>query len=193
MHSSYGNTLSYTPYQYGQGLLPKGNLSEEDLRQAFYRVDRDRNGFISYEELRVALGDDIINQETCRLLLSLYDTNKDGQISFEEFKSLWGYVQKWRECFQNFDKDRNGVIDASELHQALNQFGYRLSYPFCQSLVSKFRSHMPHVMNFGSFIQCCVMLKGFTSGFAAKDVQRRGIATLTYEDFLSIVFMHGTT
>lgn len=60
-----------------------------------------------------------------------------------EFSALWKYIQDWRQCFDRyatrvkdhvlpvifvcrFDKDKSGNIDANELQQALNSFGYRL-------------------------------------------------------------------
>ena len=61
-------------------------LDEKNLRLAFDRFDLNKDGKLSKEELRVVLGTsefDYINT-----LLRLIDENKDGFLSFEEFKRL---------------------------------------------------------------------------------------------------------
>ncbi len=55
-----------------------------------------------------------------------------------EFASLWTYLSQWKVCFDSYDRDRSGTIDANELRTALFSFGYNLSVPFVQSLCMKF-------------------------------------------------------
>jgi hypothetical protein len=42
------------------------------------------------------------NEETCRILIGMFDSNKDGTIDVREFEALWKYVQEWRNCFERY-------------------------------------------------------------------------------------------
>jgi programmed cell death protein 6 len=53
----------------------------------------------------------------------MFDSNGDSQINYNEFTSLWQYVNDWTRCFRSIDKDNSGNIDKGELTQALNKFG----------------------------------------------------------------------
>ena len=55
------------------------------------------------------------------------DTDRSGTIGFNEFAGLWKYIKDWQNVYRHFDRDHSGSIDANELRQALNQFGYNLS------------------------------------------------------------------
>ncbi|XP_055602120.1 calmodulin-A-like [Uranotaenia lowii] len=61
--------------------------NEEELKEAFRIFDRDGNGMISAEELKVALksfGEQLSDEEVEELLREA-DVNCDGQIDYEEF------------------------------------------------------------------------------------------------------------
>jgi Ca2+-binding EF-hand superfamily protein len=65
-------------------------------------VDDDKSGKITAKELRQALLNSNwshFNAETCRLLIGMFDSNRDGTIEINEFAALWKYVQEWRNCF----------------------------------------------------------------------------------------------
>lgn len=61
-------------------------LDEKNLRLAFDRFDLNKDGKLSKEEIRKILGTS--NFEYIDTLLLLIDDNKDGYISFDEFKNL---------------------------------------------------------------------------------------------------------
>jgi len=65
-------------------------------------VDADRSGKITATELQQALLNSNwshFNAETCRLLIGMFDANRDGTIDVQEFAALWKYVQEWKGCF----------------------------------------------------------------------------------------------
>ncbi|XP_003382536.1 PREDICTED: peflin-like [Amphimedon queenslandica] len=155
----------------------------------FRTVDADGSGQISAVELRQALVNSNwshFNDETCRLLIGMFDKDKNGTIDVHEFGSLWKYVQEWKGCFDRFDKDRSGNIDSGELQEALGAFGYRLSRDFCQLCTRVFDRKDVNSMKFDDFIQCCVMLRSLTETFQRVDTDRDGVIDISYEQFLEM-------
>ena len=57
------------------------------------------------------------------MMISMFDRNNSSTIDFEEFASLWKYIDDWQKCFRTFDRDNSGSIDKNELKQALTAFG----------------------------------------------------------------------
>lgn len=149
----------------------------------YYRVDRDRSGYINADELQSALSNGTwspFNPETVRLmigeccvyvdrtyffiqnviytLLGMFDRQNKGQVNFEDFGALWKYVTDWQNCFRSFDRDSSGNIDKHELRTALTTFGYRLSEHLIDTLMRKFDRHGHGTILFDDFIQCCIVL-----------------------------------
>ncbi|KAF2904346.1 hypothetical protein ILUMI_01830 [Ignelater luminosus] len=165
--------------------------SREFLWTVFTRIDKDRSGYISADELQVALSNGSwspFNPETVRLMIGMFDRHNRGGINFEDFGALWKYVTEWQRCFRSFDRDNSGNIDKQELHTALQSFGYRLSDPLVTTLVRKFDRHGFGTILFDDFIQCCVVLHTLTAAFRQYDTDQDGVITIHYEQFLNMVF-----
>ncbi|XP_057291355.1 programmed cell death protein 6-like isoform X1 [Hydractinia symbiolongicarpus] len=167
------------------------NVDQNYLWGIFQRVDKDRSGTITSVELQQALSNGSwtpFNPETVRLMIGMFDQDRNGNINFQEFGALWKYVTDWQNCFRNFDRDNSGSIDKNELKQALTSFGYRLSEKFYDILIRKFDRTNRGVITFDDFIQCCVVLQTLTSAFMRHDTNRNGWIEINYENFLSLVF-----
>ncbi|VDM96454.1 unnamed protein product [Thelazia callipaeda] len=161
------------------------------LLNIFISVDTDASGKISSDELQRALSNGTwnpFNPETCRLMISMFDSDHDGAINFDEFSALWNYINQWTQCFRSFDVDGSGNIDKREMSLALSQFGYRLSDRFIDLLMTKFDRTHTHRINFDDFIQLCVVLQTLTAAFRDKDSDRDGFITIGYEEYLFMVF-----
>ncbi|VDP21488.1 unnamed protein product [Soboliphyme baturini] len=157
----------------------------------FQRIDRDRSGKISCDELQSALSNGTwapFNPETVRLMIGMFDRSGDGMINFEEFYALWNYITEWTNTFRRFDTDSSGNIDKSELLTALSSFGYRLSVPFYDLLIMKFNRSGVGSIYFDDFIQMCIVLQTLTAAFRQKDTDLDGWIRISYEEFLTMVF-----
>lgn len=165
--------------------------SREFLWDVFQKVDRDRSGYISADELQVALSNGTwtpFNPETVRLMIGMFDKQNRGTVSFEDFGALWKYVTDWQNCFRSFDRDNSGNIDKFELRTALQTFGYRLSENIIDMMLRKYDRLGQGTILFDDFIQLCIMLYTLTSAFRQYDTDQDGIITIHYEQFLSMVF-----
>ncbi|XP_046381023.1 programmed cell death protein 6-like isoform X2 [Haliotis rufescens] len=170
---------------------PTGVPDQNWLMSVFQRIDKDRSGSISGQELGVALSNGTwtpFNPETVRLMIGMFDRDNSGTINFQEFASLWKYVTDWQNCFRSYDRDNSGSIDKNELKTALTSFGYRLSDRFYEILVKKFDRQGRGTVAFDDFIQCCVVLQTLTGAFRGHDTDQDGWIRITYEQFLTLVF-----
>ncbi|XP_055081268.1 peflin [Periophthalmus magnuspinnatus] len=170
-----------------QGNVPPGINPE--AYQWFQSVDADRSGYINMNELKQALVNSnwsAFNDETCLMMINMFDKTKTGRIDMYGFSALWEFMQRWRALFQQYDRDRSGCISGTELHQALAQMGYNLSSQFAETLVRRFtvRGARPGIQ-LDRFIQVCTQLQSMTDVFRERDTARSGNIRMNYEDFLS--------
>ncbi|XP_035287132.1 peflin isoform X1 [Anguilla anguilla] len=168
----------------GLGNVPPGVNPE--AYQWFQSVDTDHSGYITLKELKQALVNSnwsAFNDETCLMMINMFDNTKSGRMDVFGFSALWNFLQQWRALFQQFDRDHSGCISGSELHQALSQMGYSLSPQFAQELAAR---HPPRgSMQLDRFIQVCTQLQSMTQAFRERDAAVTGSARISYEDFLS--------
>ncbi|KAF5910413.1 hypothetical protein HPG69_014645, partial [Diceros bicornis minor] len=156
----------------------------------FQSVDSDRSGYISIKELKQALVNSnwsSFNDETCLMMINMFDKTKSGRIDVYGFSALWKFIQQWKNLFQQYDRDHSGSISYTELQQALSQMGYNLSPQFTQLLVSRYcpRSANP-AMQLDRFIQVCTQLQVLTEAFREKDTAVQGNIRLSFEDFVTM-------
>ncbi|XP_023440427.1 programmed cell death protein 6 isoform X3 [Dasypus novemcinctus] len=146
------------------------------LWNVFQRVDKDRSGVISDNELQQALSNAMFDRE-----------NKAG-VNFTEFTGVWKYITDWQNVFRTYDRDNSGMIDKNELKQALSGFGYRLSDQFHDILIRKFDRQGRGQIAFDDFIQGCIVLQRLTDIFRRYDTDQDGWIQVSYEQYLSMVF-----
>lgn len=114
-------------------------LSEQqvkDLRTAFDLFDKNKDGHISAEELGNvlrAMGQTPTDQDIKDIIREA-DTDKNGSIEFEEFKTIISKKMKpeisedeLREAFKVFDRDNSGKISVEELRWAMANLGEKMT------------------------------------------------------------------
>ncbi|KAK9938872.1 hypothetical protein M0R45_015587 [Rubus argutus] len=185
--SGYGQGSSYS---YGQSGFPPG--TDPAVISSFQMVDKDRSGFIDENELQQALssGYQRFSLRTIRLLMFLFK-NPGGSLTVgpKEFAALWSCLGEWRTIFQRYDRDRSGKIDLMELRDALYGLGLAVPPSVLQLLTSKYEdgSGRRVELNFDSFVECGMIVKGLTEKFKEKDPRYTGSATFSYDAFMSMV------
>nr|AEX86943.1 EFh calcium-binding protein [Haloxylon ammodendron] len=204
-HQSYStpppSSTSSTPYSSNYGYnysnpFPPG--TDPEIIRSFQMVDRDNSGFIDDSELQNALsfGYHRFSLSTVRLLIFLFKNPSERPLRIRpsEFAALWSCLGQWRGIYERFDRDRCG-IDVDELRDALYSLGYAVPPSVLQLLISRYdggNGRKAH-LNFDSFVECGMVIKGLTEKFKEKDKRYTGSATITYEDFMSMVLPYLVT
>ncbi|XP_019154469.1 PREDICTED: calcium-dependent protein kinase 10-like isoform X2 [Ipomoea nil] len=103
----------------GNGLLDYGEFvaviihlqrmeNDEHFHRAFLFFDKDGNGYIDLDELREALADEsgecdisVLNE-----IMREVDSDKDGQISYEEFVAMMKTGTDWRKASRQYSRER---------------------------------------------------------------------------------------
>ncbi|MCO5598505.1 hypothetical protein L7F22_052602 [Adiantum nelumboides] len=82
--------------------------NDEHLRTAFSHFDKDGNGYIDFDELKQALSDDLGPEDVSLIssVMNEVDTDKDGQISYEEFASMMQAGTDWRKASRRYSRER---------------------------------------------------------------------------------------
>lgn len=139
-----------------------GQLSEAELGKALVNGD-----YTSFDP------------HTVKMMIRMFDIDRSGTISFDEFCGLWGFLTEWRKLFDRFDVDASGTISFDEFTAALVAFGYRLSPDYVTLLFNTYDVKRRGVLSFDLFVQACISLKRMTDVFKKYDTDRDGYITLS--------------
>ncbi|KAK9899451.1 EF-hand [Cystobasidium minutum MCA 4210] len=195
--STYPQTRERASYRESIAPPPCPAGVDPKLWQWFHIVDVDGSGSITPHELQQALinGDHSkFDKDTIAMLFGMFDVDRNGTIGFNEFVSIFKYVESWQGVFRRYDIDRSGTIEPHELERALSDFEYRLSPRLINLLCKKYSSisvdprgsSTTPGINFDRFVRCCVSVKALTDSFMAADTDRDGWAQISYDQFLAM-------
>lgn len=106
-----------------------GFLELRDMARQFQIMDKDKNGLLSKEELKIGLSNflRVFNFEITRAdfekLFAAFDKNGDSNVSYDEFiRGLRGDMNERRvdlvkKCFELLDADKSGSITTAEIKE----------------------------------------------------------------------------
>lgn len=100
------------------------------MKPHFKEIDADHNGSIDIEETKKFMKSININPAFAPLVLEICDTNKDGQISFDEFGPYFTLLSQldenpsciYKYIFDKFYTDHNGLLDKNEVRGLFKLF-----------------------------------------------------------------------
>ncbi|KAI3462608.1 hypothetical protein Pfo_019271 [Paulownia fortunei] len=131
---------------------------EEEVEKVFNKFDANGDGKISSAELGTILSGlgSATSAEEVERIMSELDTDGDGYIDLSEFKSFHcggggDGNKELKEAFDLYDKDKNGMISASELHSVLRSLGEKCSINDCGRMISSFDVDGDGCINYEEF------------------------------------------
>nr|XP_027115761.1 calcium-dependent protein kinase 24-like [Coffea arabica] len=87
--------------------------SDEHLLQAFHQFDKNGNGYIEFEELRDSLSDEHLgpnNDQFVQDIIFDADLDKDGKISYAEFKAMMTTGADWKMASRQYSRAMLNVL-----------------------------------------------------------------------------------
>lgn len=164
---------------------------EDALKRSFKRVSGDDMEIDAFE-LRDILNAvfkkefnfDGFGVDACRSMVAMHDGDLSGKLGFDEFKTLWTDLRKWKGVFKEFDKDGSGKLSSYELRSALHASGFKLSNRTFSTLVMRFSDKAGEI-EFSDFMLCAIKLKTMLASFKSYDAQRQGIAAFDVDSFVA--------
>ncbi|KAK8498083.1 hypothetical protein V6N13_121417 [Hibiscus sabdariffa] len=98
--------------------LKRMDGSDELLSQAFRVFDKNQSGYIELEELQEALSHDDLHQQLIKDIMADVDQNKDGRISYEEFKAMMVTGMDWKMASRQYSRALLNAVSTKILKQS---------------------------------------------------------------------------
>mmetsp|Transcript_32830 Transcript_32830/g.91930 ORF Transcript_32830/g.91930 Transcript_32830/m.91930 type:complete len:277 (+) Transcript_32830:86-916(+) len=190
--SMYGGPQGGHLTAYGQQYYNQIDQSRMlELQGAFASVDKDRSGHITATELtNLQFGGKKFGLATAKKLLKVFDVDGSGSISFQEYAALHQFVMSMQGAFFQFDRDRSGKLDKTEVTQALVAGGFQLTQKTVDDLIKKFKQSQQRFaaqgLDFEQFLQMSSYLGQVRSTFMVYDTNRSGWINLNLEQLVQI-------
>jgi len=154
-----------------------------NLQAWFQSVDTDRTGEISSVELaQLNFNNKILGPELARKLIGVFDKDRSGSISFQEYASLHQFLATLQAGFYGTDRSRT-AIPAAEVGTVLQRAGFSLAPTAAQTVVTKFDVGRRGALSWEEFLALGAHLALVRSIFEWSDTDRDGKSTFTYEQF----------
>ncbi|KAI9295190.1 calcium ion binding, calmodulin [Neoconidiobolus thromboides FSU 785] len=132
----------------------------EDIREAFGYYDRDRDGFISVQDLGTvmrSLGQTPSDNDVQNLISQLNQSN--GLINFEQLVAIMEENKKntsteeqIMDAFKVFDKEGKGLIPTQELKHVLTSLGEKLSDQEAEDMISEADRDNSGFIDYSAFV-----------------------------------------
>jgi len=168
------------------------NIQDDEQLAWFTAIDQDGSGQVSAEELQSALisgyGGKRFSTQTVQYLMSVFDLDGSGEIGIDEFKPLWDYVKQWREMFESFDDNQDGIIDAGELLNALRHYNLEVGTHVINFLIHKYGTphghNGPPQIELDRFVCACVVVQQMSALYDRCGAGRDAPMEISRDDFL---------
>ena len=144
------------------------NLSIETqnkLHSNFDQFDKDKDGFIYYQELKELMKETTSNLTEADLqdLLNDTDMNEKGQIKFQTYVEIVNKINKKNDsedeliqAFKIFDKDDSGLISAKKIMDVFIKIDDKLKEEEVLQMIKEFDIDQDGYLNYEEF---CAMVK----------------------------------
>ncbi|TYI04182.1 hypothetical protein ES332_A10G000600v1 [Gossypium tomentosum] len=176
------------------------------LREWFDRVDSGKTGSITATQLKSAFAIGNLNfpLSVVQQMIRMYDFDRNGTMSFEEFLALNKFLVKESDLtsylvtliiFNDFfflqvqqafsDLERNrGFLATNDVYKAISKIGFVLDSPAFYTACESFDQKKNGRLHLDDFISLCIFLQSARNMFNAFDTGKQGRVTLDLNQFV---------
>ncbi|XP_074654273.1 calpain-B-like isoform X2 [Tubulanus polymorphus] len=102
--------------------------------------------------------------EASRSMLAMMDTDRSGQIDYEEFVQMITEINVWKGVFDTYDRESNGSIDVYELAKCFKRIGFPVSRRILIPIVKRYGGK-DMIMTFEDFVLASTRLRCMFGAF----------------------------
>ncbi|KAL6494877.1 hypothetical protein OROGR_031677 [Orobanche gracilis] len=155
------------------------------LREWFDRVDYQKTGNITATQLKsaFAVGNLHFSISVLQQMLRMYDFDRNGTMSFEEFVELNKFLLKIQQAFSGLDRGR-GFLVPDEAYEALVKIGFSLDSPAFYTACESFDQSRSGKLRLDDFISLCIFVQSARNLFNSFDTSKAGRVTLDFNQFI---------
>ncbi|XP_057966336.1 uncharacterized protein LOC131156561 isoform X2 [Malania oleifera] len=153
------------------------------LREWFERVDSEKTGSITASQLKraFAAGNLEFSASVVQQMIRMYDFDRNGTMSFEEFLALNKFLLKVG--FFICDMGR-GFLVLDDVYEALMKIGFSFDSPAFYSVCESFDSKKNGRFQLDGFISLCIFVQSARNLFNSFDTAKQGRVTLDLNQFI---------
>ncbi|MED6131739.1 hypothetical protein PIB30_012442 [Stylosanthes scabra] len=161
------------------------NNNNAMLREWFDRVDSHKTGTITAPQLKSALavGNLEFPLSVVEQMIKMYDFDRNGTMSFEEFVALNKFLLKVQHAFSDLERGR-GFLVLDDVFEALVKIGFSLDSPAFYSACASFDQSKSGNFRLDVFISLCIFLQSARNLFNSFDTAKQGRITLDLNQFV---------
>ncbi|KAJ3440578.1 peflin [Anaeramoeba flamelloides] len=176
--------------QMRQQQMIQQRMMNNQLQIWFKQVDTDNSGLIDATELSKALSHSFekFDEVTAEKLVRLFDRQKLGGISFQQFVALYKFMKTMQKSFKTIDTDGSGTLEIDELVPALKNAGFgMMTLKTVNILLRQFGDKIngEYCLSYAQFIDLCIHLQQSKNVFSTWS-QGGNMVTLNFPLFIGM-------
>ncbi|KAH7835168.1 hypothetical protein Vadar_023510 [Vaccinium darrowii] len=155
------------------------------LREWFDRVDSDKTGSITAAQLKraFAVGNLEFSVSIVQQMIRMYDFDRNGHMSFEEFLALNKFLLKVQHAFSDLERGRGHLVH-DDVYEGLVKIGFSLDSPAFYTVCESFDQRKNGRFRLDDFISLCIFVQSSRNLFNSFDTSKQGRVTLDLNQFI---------
>ncbi|CAK9315447.1 unnamed protein product [Citrullus colocynthis] len=155
------------------------------LKEWFNRVASEKSGSITAPQLQNALAVGNLNfpHSIVQQMIRMYDFDRNGTMSFEEFVALNKFLLKLQQAFSDLERGR-GYLVPDDVYEALVKIGFTLDSPAFYTVCESFDQKKNGRFRLDDFISLCIFVQSAANLFNSFDTAKQGRVTLDLNQFV---------
>ncbi|KAI7725918.1 hypothetical protein M8C21_030516 [Ambrosia artemisiifolia] len=155
------------------------------LKEWFNRVDSEKTGSITATQLQraLAVGNLQFPITIVQQMIRMYDFDKNGTMSFEEFVALNEFLLKVQQAFSDLERDR-GFLVTDEVYEALLKLNVSMDSPAFYTVCESFDKEKNGRFRLDDFMSLCIFVQSARNLFNSFDTSKQGRVTLDLNQFI---------